>query len=129
MTDTVPLILDHVSLRVRDFPRSRGFYQAALAPLGVGIVEQGDGYAGFNIPGGRGGFWIAVGDPPGPIHVAFAAADRAQVRAFYQAALAAGGHDNGPPGLRPEYHPDYYGAFVRDPDGHNIEAVCRAPRS
>ena len=121
------MILDHVSLQVRDFSRSRAFYLAALAPLGIGIVEEGDGYAGFSTPGGRGGFWIAVGDPPGPIHIAFAAGGRAQVRAFHAAALAAGGRDNGGPGLRPEYHPDYYGAFVRDPDGHNIEAVCRTP--
>jgi catechol 2,3-dioxygenase-like lactoylglutathione lyase family enzyme len=123
------MILDHLGLQVRDFSRSRAFYQAALAPLGIVIVEQSDSYAGFNVPSGRGGFWIAVGDPPGPVHVAFAAKDHGQVRAFYEAALAAGGHDNGPPGLRPQYHPDYYGAFIRDPDGHNIEAVCRTPET
>jgi catechol 2,3-dioxygenase-like lactoylglutathione lyase family enzyme len=122
------MIIDHVSLGVRDLARSRAFYLAALAPLGIEIVEEVDGReAGFNPKGERGGFWIGVGPtPPGPIHVAFAAQTRAQVRAFYQAAIAAGGRDNGPPGLRPQYHPDYYGAFVLDPDGHNVEAVCRA---
>jgi len=121
------MILDHIGFPVRDFMRSRAFYLAALAPLGISIVKEGDGYAGFNTPGSRGGLWIAVGDPPGPVHIAFAARDRAQVRAFYAAAIAAGGCDNGPPGLRPEYHTDYYGAFVRDPDGHNVEAVCHLP--
>jgi len=123
------MILDHIGLQVRDFARSRAFYLAALAPLGIAIVAEGDGHAGFNTPGARGGFWIAVGDPPGPVHIAFAARDRAQVRAFHAAALAAGGRDNGAPGLRPQYHPDYYGAFVRDPDGHNIEAVFRGPEA
>ena len=120
------MILDHIGIEVRDFTRSRAFYLAALAPLGIVIAKEGDGFAGFNVPGARGGFWIAVGESPGPIHIAFAARDRAQVQAFYQAALAAGGRDNGAPGLRPQYHPDYYGAFVRDPDGHNVEAVCHA---
>ena len=98
--------------------------QRALAPLGIRIVKEGDGWAGFNRDG-RGGFWIGgSGTPPGPVHLAFAAEDRAQVNAFYAAAIAAGGRDNGLPGLRPQYHADYYGAFVLDPDGHNIEAVC-----
>jgi len=121
------MILDHIGLAVRDFAKSRAFYLAALAPLGIGIVKEGDGFAGFNREG-KGGFWISSGgQPAAPIHVAFAAKDRAEVRAFYDAALAAGGRDNGAPGLRPQYHADYYGAFVLDPDGHNIEAVCQAP--
>lgn len=123
------MILDHIGLSVCDFAKSKAFYLAALAPLGIRIVKEGDGWAGFNREG-RGGFWIGTGgEPPGPIHVAFAAKDRAEVRAFYAAAIAAGGRDNGPPGPRPQYHGDYYGAFVRDPDGHNIEAVCHAPET
>ena len=124
------MILDHIGLAVRDFARSRAFYLAALAPLGIRIVKQGNGFAGFNREGGKGGFWIGSGgEPAAPIHVAFAATDRAEVRAFYTAAIAAGGCDNGAPGLRPQYHADYYGAFVLDPDGHNIEAVCHAPET
>jgi catechol 2,3-dioxygenase-like lactoylglutathione lyase family enzyme len=124
------MILDHIGLAVRDFARSRAFYLAALAPLGIRIVKEGDGLAGFNREGGKGGFWIGSGgEPTAPIHVAFAAKDHAEVRAFYTAAIAAGGRDNGAPGLRPQYHPDYYGAFVLDPDGHNIEAVCHAPET
>jgi catechol 2,3-dioxygenase-like lactoylglutathione lyase family enzyme len=123
------MILDHIGLNVRDFAKSRAFYLVALAPLGIRIVKEGDGWAGFNREG-KGGFWITGADVPSiPIHVAFAAKDRAEVRAFYTAALAAGGRDNGAPGLRPQYHPDYYGAFVLDPDGHNIEAVCHAPEA
>ncbi len=122
------MIVDHVGFAVRDFSRSKAFYSAALAPLGIRIVAEGEGWAGLNRPGDRGGLWISrMGTPPGPIHLAFAAEDRAQVQAFFDAALAAGGRDNGAPGLRPQYHPDYYGAFVLDPDGHNVEAVCHAP--
>lgn len=121
------MALDHIGIAVRDFATSRAFYRAALAPLGIRIVKEGEGFAGFNHAGARGGFWISAGDPPHGVHVAFAAQDRAQVDAFYKAALAAGGRDNGAPGLRPQYHPDYYGAFVLDPDGHNIEAVCHTP--
>jgi hypothetical protein len=117
------MILDHSGLQVRDLMRRRTFYLAALAPLGISIAKEGDDDVGFTTPGRRGGFWIGVGEPPGPIHVAVAA--RAQVRAFYDAAIGAGGRDNGPPGVRPEYHADYSGAFVRDPNGHNAEAVCR----
>ena len=123
------MILDHIGFAVRDFAKSKAFYLAALAPLGIRIVKEGDGWAGFNLEG-KGGFWISGGgEPPGSIHVAFAAKDRAQVRQFYAAALAAGGRDNGAPGLRPQYHADYYGAFVLDPDGHNIEAVCHLPET
>lgn len=122
------MILDHIGFAVRDFAASRAFYEAALAPLGIGVVAEGEDWVGFNVPGGRGGFWIArAGTPAGPVHFAFAASDRGQVESFYQAALAAGGRDNGAPGLRPRYHADYYGAFVFDLDGHNVEAVCHAP--
>jgi catechol 2,3-dioxygenase-like lactoylglutathione lyase family enzyme len=119
------MTLDHVSLHVSDVARSRGFYTAALAPLGIAVVMEGDGWCGFGQPG-KPQFWLGRGDAPsGPLHVAFVAADRAQVRAFHAAALAAGGTDNGAPGLRPHYHRNYYGAFVLDPDGNNAEAVCR----
>ena len=127
-------MLDHVGFPVRDFAASKAFYTAALAPLGYGLVMEvteamtgGHGaHAGFGA--GKPDFWIGSGRAPsGSVHVAFAAGSRAMVRAFHAAALAAGGSDNGAPGLRPEYHPDYYGAFVLDPDGNNIEAVCHAP--
>jgi catechol 2,3-dioxygenase-like lactoylglutathione lyase family enzyme len=124
-------MLDHIGFPVTDFARSKTFYEKALAPLGFRIVklvdlsdEDGtcDGYAGFGDE--RPHFWIGTGIPlQGRLHVAFAAKTRADVRAFYEAALAAGGIDNGAPGLRPHYHENYYGAFVLDPDGHNIEAV------
>lgn len=120
------MLLDHIGFAVADFPRSRAFYTAALAPLGIAVMKEGEGWAGLGRDGQM-ALWIGnFGTPPGRIHLAFAAADREQVRAFHAAALAAGGADNGAPGLRPQYHPDYYGAFVIDPDGHNIEAVCHA---
>jgi catechol 2,3-dioxygenase-like lactoylglutathione lyase family enzyme len=123
----VYVILDHVSLRVRDVPRSRAFYQAALAPLGISVLMENQGSVGFGA-GRRPQFWLNPGaDTSGPVHVAFVAASRAEVRAFHAAALAAGGTDNGAPGLRPQYHANYYGAFVLDPDGNNAEAVCRRP--
>jgi len=118
------MTLDHISLRVADLDRSKAFYVAALAPLGIAILMEGGGSCGFGRPG-KPQFWLGPGDPPsGPLHVAFTAATRAEVRAFHTAALAAGGKDNGAPGLRPHYHPNYYGAFVLDPDGNNAEAVC-----
>jgi catechol 2,3-dioxygenase-like lactoylglutathione lyase family enzyme len=127
-------MLDHIGFIVRDFGKSRQFYSQALAPLGYRIVmemsaaEIGVDGAGFGQPG-KPDFWISGGGSATTprVHVAFRAADRATVDAFYRAALAAGGKDNGPPGLRPHYHPDYYGAFVLDPDGHNVEAVCHDP--
>ncbi len=119
--------LDHIGFNVGDFAASKAFYLAALSPLDLGIVAEGEGWAMIG-KDGRGDFWFgAFGAKPGPIHLAFSAADRAQVCAFHAAALAAGGTDNGAPGLRPQYHPHYYGAFVIDPDGHNIEAVCHHP--
>lgn len=127
-------MIDHVGYPVRDFAASKAFFLQALAPLGYGLVmevteEQTGGHgahAGFG--DGKPDFWIGSGRPPaGAVHIAFRAASRERVRAFHAAALAAGGTDNGAPGLRPEYHPTYYGAFVLDPDGNNIEAVCHDP--
>ncbi|HXG79329.1 MAG TPA: VOC family protein [Methyloceanibacter sp.] len=135
-------MIDHLGLTVGDLARAAEFYLKALAPLGYGIVmeisaaETGHGAAiGFGPPGkpsdfqsGKPSFWIGEGGRlSGPLHVAFVAPSRAAVDAFYRAAIAAGGKDNGKPGLRPHYHADYYGAFVFDPDGNNIEAVCHAP--
>ena len=118
------MILDHIGLAVRDFGRSRTFFRRALAPLGIETVLEGEGWAMLG-KDGRPEFWFGVhGIPPGPIHIAFSAETREQVRAFHRAALVAGGRDNGAPGIRAKYHPNYYGAFVFDPDGHNIEAVC-----
>ena len=120
-------MLDHLGLRVLDYAKSKRFFVSALAPLGYEIVmEFGGVTAGLGTPG-KPDFWIAPGEASGPVHVAFASPDRATVDAFYEAAIAAGGRDNGAPGLRREYHPNYYGAFVFDPDGNNIEAVCHAP--
>jgi catechol 2,3-dioxygenase-like lactoylglutathione lyase family enzyme len=133
-------MLDHVSLRVADYERSKKFYMAALAPLGFTFaMESASSGAGFRRDGIP-GFWVKQGEPHssgnaaapleqgscgGPaVHVAFASVDRAAVDAFHQAALAAGARDNGAPELRPQYHANYYGAFVLDPDGYNIEAVC-----
>jgi catechol 2,3-dioxygenase-like lactoylglutathione lyase family enzyme len=124
-------MLDHLGLTVSDFARGRAFFDAALAPLGIGVVMEvtpeetgGSSHAGYGSDG-KPYFWIgSAGPATGSLHVAFVAADRASVDAFYAAALAAGGRDNGPPGIRAHYHPNYYGAFVLDPDGHNIEAVC-----
>jgi catechol 2,3-dioxygenase-like lactoylglutathione lyase family enzyme len=117
-------MLDHVGIKVSDLDDALAFYREALAPLGYALVHEGHGWAGFGA-GGMPDFWIA-GDrsTAPPVHIAFRAADRTTVDAFHAAALAAGGRDNGSPGLRPEYHRDYYGAFVLDPDGNNIEAVC-----
>jgi catechol 2,3-dioxygenase-like lactoylglutathione lyase family enzyme len=117
-------MLDHVAFRVGDFPVSKAFFDAALKPLGVSALVGGDGHAGYGADGNA-FFWIGTGDGAGAAHVAFAAPDRSAVDAFYAAAMAAGGRDNGPPGVRANYDPDYYGAFVLDPDGHNVEAVCR----
>ena len=117
---TLPVV-DHLALRVRDVGRSRTFYEQALEPFGVKVVESSLG-PGFAIEGG-GDFWIGEGEPPAaPVHVAFAAADRATVDKFHRAAVEAGGRDNGAPGLRPQYHAGYYAAYVIDPDGNNVGA-------
>ena len=117
-------MIDHVVLKVRDGARSKEFYAAALAPLGLELTKEFPGTSGFGRDG-KPWFWVREGDSVGGTHVAFMAADRATVEAFHAAALAAGGTDNGAPGERPHYHPGYYGAFVLDPDGNNIEAVHR----
>ncbi|MGO4716533.1 VOC family protein [Bradyrhizobium sp. 2TAF24] len=126
-------MIDHIGFPVSDYERAKAFYAQALAPLGYVLmveVRQDDNdapAAGFGRDG-KPDFWIGgEGGMNKPLHVAITAKDRATVDAFHQAAIAAGGRDNGAPGLRPHYHANYYGAFVRDPDGHNIEAVCHAP--
>jgi catechol 2,3-dioxygenase-like lactoylglutathione lyase family enzyme len=119
-------MLDHISLRVVDFERAKAFYTAILAPLGYGLVMEFGTGAGFG-PKGKPAFWITKADTAQPTHIAFTSPSREAVRQFYAAALAAGAKDNGAPGLRAEYHPSYYGAFVLDPDGHNIEAVIHTP--
>jgi catechol 2,3-dioxygenase-like lactoylglutathione lyase family enzyme len=127
-------MLDHITFSVTDILRAKAFYDAALKPLGYRVVyevtPQQSGGAHFMGYGDdrKPYFWIAAGDGlNGRFHVAFVARDRAAVDAFYHAALTAGGKDNGPPGLRPHYHANYYGAFVFDPEGHNMEAVCHLP--
>jgi catechol 2,3-dioxygenase-like lactoylglutathione lyase family enzyme len=125
-------MIDHIGIPVSDFSRAKAFYAKALAPLGYVLVmevmqhENDAPAAGFGIDGKQ-DFWIGgEGGLNKPVHVAILAKTRSMVDAFYRAALAAAGTDNGAPGLRPHYHPNYYGAFVRDPDGHNIEAVCHS---
>ena len=120
-------MLDHVGLPVSDFERSKRFYAQALSPLGYELImEPSPSAAGFG-KRGKPDCWIGQGETGQAFHIAFAADDRATVDAFYEAAIAAGGRDNGGPGLRRRYHPSYYGAFVSDPDGNNIEAVCHKP--
>ena len=126
-------MLDHVGIGISDFARSKAFYDKALAPLGIGLVmevtaeQMGDHpAAGFGSQG-KPYFWFGVGEDIARAHIAFVAKDRAAVDAFYKAAMAAGGKDNGAPGLRPHYRDNYYAAFLLDPDGHNIEAVCHLP--
>ena len=124
-------MIDHLGISVTDVNRAKAFYLKALAPLGYTVIIEFDGTqpggfvgAGFGVAP-KPDFWISQGKPQvPPVHLAFRAATRAEVNAFHAAALAAGGKDNGGPGLRPHYHPDYYGAFVLDADGNNIEAVC-----
>jgi catechol 2,3-dioxygenase-like lactoylglutathione lyase family enzyme len=121
-------MLDHIGFSVSDCARSKAFYEQAMTPLGIGLVMEvgpehtGDGShaAGFGANGAT---------DPGHVHIALLASTRAVVDAFHRAAIAAGGRDNGAPGLRPHYHPNYYGTFVLDPDGHNIEAVCHIPEA
>ncbi len=119
-------MLDHIGLAVANLARSKEFYQQALAPLGYQLMMEFGEAAGFG-KDGKPYFWIGQGNAAGTSHVAFAAAQRSVVDDFYKAAMAAGARDNGKPGLRPNYHPNYYGAFVLDPDGNNIEAVCHLP--
>jgi len=116
---------DHVGLKVKDLSASVRFYKTLLAPLGHVLCSEGDGYAGFG-PKGAPGFWILAhkGETGLGAHVAFKAPDRATVERFHAEGLKAGGKDNGRPGLRTEYSPKYYAAFLIDPDGNNVEAVC-----
>ncbi|MBS0367126.1 MAG: VOC family protein [Proteobacteria bacterium] len=127
-------MLDHIGYSVSDLNRSKKFYLAAFKPLAITVLMEitaeqtgKDAHVGFGASG-KAFFWIGTGTKPSKsVHVAFTASSRAQVDAFYKAAMAAGGTDNGAPGVRAHYHPDYYGAFVLDPDGNNIEAVCHGP--
>ena len=120
-------MIDHISLSVSNIDASVRFYEKALAPLGYAVLMSFPGVAGLGIAP-KPDFWLGQKDAADAgRHVAFRAANRSQVDAFYQAAMAAGGKDNGGPGLRPQYHPNYYGAFVLDPDGNNIEACCHDP--
>jgi catechol 2,3-dioxygenase-like lactoylglutathione lyase family enzyme len=128
-------MLDHIGFAVSDLEQAREFYVAALAPLGISVQmevpaehsEGGTATLGLGVPG-KPFLWIAEGEPlEDGLHVALVAESRAQVDAFHRAAIAAGGVDNGGPGIRAHYHPTYYGAFVLDPDGYNIEAVCHRP--
>ena len=122
-------MLDHLIITVSDFERSRSFYLTALEPLGYEVLMEFGKGVGFGV-GGKPDFFIREGDGlEPPFHLAFGSEDRESVDRFYEAAMAAGGRDNGKPGLRSEYHPNYYGAFVLDPDGNNIEAVCHRPES
>ena len=121
-------IIDHIGIRVSDYPASKAFYEAALAPLGITVImevppEVGGPFAGLG-KAGKPELWFGAGEVAPTLHVAFTAASRAEVDAFYEAAIAAGATDNGAPGVRPQYHPGYYGAFVTDRDGYNVEAVC-----
>lgn len=129
MTETA---IDHLGITVTDYEGAKAFYLAALKPLGVGLEMEFPGHDGGMHCGiglkGKPFFWLTGGDKTEPhIHLALVAPNRAAVHAFYEAAMAAGGTDNGPPGPRPHYHPGYYAAFVLDPDGHNIEVVTHKP--
>ncbi len=125
-------MIDHMGITVSDIASSRIFYTKTLSPLGYVLHKNHPGCASFGVPKGHGkstdpagDFWLSEGTPMEPrVHIAFSAATPADVRAFFQAALAAGGTPNGAPGLRPEFHPHYYAAFILDTDGYNIEAVC-----
>jgi catechol 2,3-dioxygenase-like lactoylglutathione lyase family enzyme len=121
-------VIDHTTVNVSDLETSRRFYAAALRPLGYAPIMEFDGLVAFGTGEGAGNHWIARrGEPTRTAHIAFRAPERAAVDAFHAAGVAAGGRDNGAPGLRPQYHETYYGAFVLDPDGNNVEAVCHEP--
>jgi len=118
------MIIDHIGLNVTNPLKSKEFYSKALAPLGISLIMEFGNHLGYGAKG-KPDFWITSKEEIStPIHVAFVAENREAVDAFYEAALSAGGKDNGTPGIRELYHPNYYGAFVLDPDGNNIEAVC-----
>lgn len=120
-------MIDHIGIQVGDLERAVAFYSKALAPLGYEVIKRFDKFVGFGVAG-KPDFWIdARSAPTDKLHIAFRAKGREDVRKFYEAAMAAGGKDNGAPGVRAHYHEHYYGAFVLDPSGHNIEAVCHEP--
>ena len=122
-------MIDRIVVNVKDIEKSRSFYEAALAPLGGVVVKAYPGFIGFGVKG-KADFWLARRDPVSEhVHVAFACGNRKLVDTFHAAALKAGGEDNGPPGPRIIYHPDYYGVFVLDPDGNNVEVVCHLPNA
>lgn len=122
-------MIDHLGFAVTSLAQSKAFFLQALQPLGVSVVMEGPYGVGIG-KSGKPTLWLYEGQhKPAPLHIAISANTRAEVDAFYRAALAAGGKDNGPPGLRPHYHPNYYGAFVIGPDGHNVEAVCHKPEA
>jgi catechol 2,3-dioxygenase-like lactoylglutathione lyase family enzyme len=128
-------MIDHTGLVVSDFERSKQFYSEALGAIGYALLAEFPAavtgsvdVAGFG-ENGKPDFWISRGEAnKPPIHIAFRVDKRATVDAFYQAGISAGGGDNGPPGVRAHYHPNYYGAFVLDPDGHNVAGVCHEPK-
>lgn len=119
-------MIHHITVAVRDYEKAKAFFAAALKPLGYGVVMEFGGFCGMGVAG-KPDLWLAGEDaqhPVGAQHIAFGARSAKEVDAFHAAALAAGATDNGPPGPRPDYSPGYYGAFVLDADGHNLEAVC-----
>ena len=124
-------MFDHVKFGVSDYATSKAFFLKSLEPLGVTAGAEGEPSYGIELCGASNSSLclFQAKDKPAPLHIAFVAGTREQVRAFYRAALEAGGKDNGAPGLRPNYHANYYAAFVIGPDGHNIEAVCHAPEA
>ena len=122
-------MIDHIIIGVTDLEAAKKFYAAALKPLGYTMPFAGDWGAGFQSGEGVPDFFLHPAETAAPVHVAFHTEDRALVSAFYEAAMAAGGKDNGAPGLRPHYHENYFGAFVLDADGYNIEAVCHKPEN
>jgi len=126
-------MIDHIGIEVSDYQKSKQFYEHALAPIGYKLIMEVEGFAGFgpNIESSPiATLWLHQGNSPSfKTHIAFTAKSRTDVDKFYDAAISAGGQDNGKPGIREHYHPHYYGAFVLDPDGHNIEAVCHLSTS
>ncbi len=120
-------MFDHIGIGATDLDASKAFFLEALAPLGVGVVMAFPDAVGLGPPG-KPALWLSpAGSTPAPLHLAFTADTRSKVDEFHRRAIAAGARDNGPPGLRPHYHPNYYAAFVIGPDGHNVEVVCHLP--
>jgi len=127
-------MIDHIGIVASDFEKSKKFFSEALSAIGYSLIAEFPAsvtghtdVAGFGEPP-KPDFWISRGKATNsPVHIAFRVGSRSVVDAFYKAAIAAGGRDNGGPGVRAHYHPNYYGAFVLDPDGHNVEAVCHSP--